>query len=205
MSDDLKNILERVRGLYLKYGIKSITMDDVSRELGISKKTLYQHVHDKDELVGLIVDMEIDRQQQVFDNIKHLEKNAIENLIEIHIFINEILKEYNASVDYDLKKYYPALFEKIKKVKRQKMYDCTLANIRKGKDEGLYRADLNEEIIAKAHVSRIESITDSELLTLFEFLSPAAYSEIMIYHIRGMATNKGIEVLEQNLGKLKNY
>ena len=62
MNEDLKNILLKVRELYMKYGIKSITMDDVASEIGISKKTLYQFVTDKDELVGKFIDHEISLQ-----------------------------------------------------------------------------------------------------------------------------------------------
>ena len=64
MNDDLKNILLKVRELYMKYGIKSITMDDVAKELGISKKTLYQHITDKDDLVSKFIDNEIELRQK---------------------------------------------------------------------------------------------------------------------------------------------
>ena len=103
MNDELLNILQRVRSLYRKYGIRSVTMDDVSRELGISKKTLYQYVHDKDELVNKVVELELTSQQNHFIESCRENLNAIEEIAEIARCINYMLKEYSAVTEYDLK------------------------------------------------------------------------------------------------------
>ncbi len=90
MNEELKNILLKVRELYMKYGIKSITMDDVASELGISKKTLYQYVTDKDDLVGKFIDNEIELRQEEICKCFKTGFNAIEELFEISIFMNKI-------------------------------------------------------------------------------------------------------------------
>src|SRR5665811_606001 len=100
MNDELKNILLKVRELYMKYGIKSITMDDVARELGISKKTLYQFVSDKDDLVGKFIDNEIkQKQEEVFKCFK-IGFNAIEELFRISTFMNKMIREQNPATEY---------------------------------------------------------------------------------------------------------
>jgi len=204
MNEELKNILIRVRELYNKYGIKSITMDDVARELGISKKTLYQFVSDKDDLVGKFIDNEIEIRQEEICRCFKSELNAIEELFEISLFMNKMIRDQNPATEYDLKKYYPHHFQKIVKIRREKMFNYILLNLQKGKEEGLYRKEMNEEVIAKFYLSRAESIHFDELFTIEEFTSIKHFIELLTYHVRGIATDKGIKVLENKIKQLEN-
>jgi AcrR family transcriptional regulator len=204
MNDELKTILDKVSVLYRRYGIKSITMDDVSRELGISKKTLYQYVADKTDLVNKILELEMSSRSCEFENILGCDKNAIEELIDVHRFVYKKLKEINPSAEYDLRKYYPDLFHKFQEDRQQKMYANILSNLKKGKEQGLYRADLNEDIITKLIVMRSELSGGIDAYAIHEITSPEFFTEVMIYHIRGIANEKGIEVLEANMHKLRN-
>lgn len=202
MDTELKNILGKVNCLYRKYGIKSVTMDDVARELGMSKKTLYQYVKDKNELVEKTIELELNQNLCVINESLEEQLNAIEELFEVNRCIHQMIKQYNPSMDYDLKKYYPDLYKKAHEVKRKNMYTSVLANITKGKKDGLFREELNEEIIAKLYVSRIEGSMNSEVFTQEEILSSKVHKEIFIYHIRGMANEKGIDYLNKNIHKL---
>jgi AcrR family transcriptional regulator len=199
MEEEFRNILEKVRCLYLKYGIKSITMDDVSRELCISKKTLYQYVTDKSDLVAKVLDLELKRRSYDFNTNGKEFGNAIEELILVNKHVINLLKEYNPSTAYDLKKYYPDLFKKFQEQRLKEMFNWVLNNIKRGKKEGLYRNELDEHIIAKLFVHRNEVlIIESDTFDLNEFTSNKFISEMIIYHIRGIATEKGIEVLNKN-------
>ncbi len=201
MNEELKNILEKVRDLYVRYGIKSVTMDDVAHQLGISKKTLYQHVVDKNDLVLKVFELEIDDNCTQFECSFSEESNAIEQLFDVHRWVIKRMKEHSPVSDYDLKKYYPDLYRRIEKIRRERMYDFVINNLRKGKEEGIYRSDLDEEIITKIHVSRIQNTFDSELLTNEEKTSFKVFYEFFVYHVRGIASEKGIKILEE---KLKN-
>ena len=203
MIDDLKNILIKVRELYMKYGIKSITMDDVARELAISKKTLYQYVTDKDDLVGKFIDYEILQRQEQICKCFRIGFNAIEELFEISIFMNKIIRDQNPATEYDLKKYYPHHFQKIVTIRRESMYNYILLNLKKGKEEGLYREEMNEEIIAKLYLSRSENIHLNALFSVEEFTSIKLFVELLSYHVRGIATKKGIIVLEKKIKEIK--
>jgi TetR/AcrR family transcriptional regulator, cholesterol catabolism regulator len=207
MNEELKNILLKVRELYNKYGIKSITMDDVAMELGISKKTLYQYVTDKDDLVGKFIDNEIFLRHEEICKCFKIGYNAIEELFEISIFMNKITKDQNPATEHDLKKYYPHHFYKMVKTRRERIFNYILQNLKKGKEEGLYRADLNEDIIAKLYLSRIESIHLNDLFTVEEFTSFKLFLELLMYHIRGIATENGIMVLGKKIKELEtnNY
>jgi AcrR family transcriptional regulator len=201
MSEELNNILQQVRKLYIRYGIKSVTMDDVSHELGISKKTLYQHVTDKNDLVLKVFDLEITENCRKLDGAYEPGSNAIDQLFDVHKYVMDRLKEYSPVSDYDLKKYYPELYRKLDAIRRERIYNFIFSNLKKGKDEGLYRADLDVEIIAKIHATRIRNTFDSELLTNEEKMSLKVFFEFFVYHIRGIASEKGIQILEE---KLKN-
>jgi len=204
MNEELVNILERVKCLYQKYGIKSITMDDVSRELGISKKTLYQYVTDKTDLVAKVLELDMNQRKCEFEGLQNDNKNAIEELIDVHRFVFKKFMGYNPSTEYDLRKYYPDLYRKTAEEKHHKMYDKVLENIKRGKAQGLYRQDLNEEIITKVTVMRSEISGSIESFTNSELFSPEFFTEIMIYHIRGIANEKGIKFLEDNQHKFVN-
>jgi AcrR family transcriptional regulator len=195
MNNDLKNILLKVRELYMKFGIKSITMDDVAQELGISKKTLYQFVTDKDDLVGKFIDFEIAVRQIGF--------NAIEELFEISMFMNKMMRDQNPATEHDMKKYYPHHFQKIVAARREGIYQYILMNLKKGRREGLYRVEMDEEVIAKLYLSRTENIHLNELFTVEEFTSRKLFMELLNYHVRGIATPEGIVVLEKKIKELE--
>lgn len=203
MSEELKNILLKVRELYMKYGIKSITMDDVALELGISKKTLYQYVIDKDDLVGKFINHEILVRQEEICKCFRIGFNAIEELFEISILMNKIMRDQNPATEHDLKKYYPHHFQKIVKARRDGIYNYVLLNLKRGKKDGLYRDEMDEEIIAKLYLSRVEGIHLNDLITVDEFTSIKNFNELLTYHVRGIATKKGIIVLEKKIQELE--
>ena len=204
MNEELKNILLKVHELYMKYGIKSITMDDVARELGISKKTLYQYVTDKDDLVGKFVDNEISMRQEEICKCFRVGYNAIEELFEISIFMNKLMRNQNSATEYDLKKYYPVHYQKTIKARREGIFNYILVNLKKGIKEGLYRKDMNQEVIAKLYLWRSENTHFDELFTVEEFTSVKLFVELINYHVRGIATEKGIMILEKKIIELES-
>lgn len=199
--EKLNDILLRVAILFRKYGIKSITMDDVSRELGVSKKTVYQFVTDKSDLVNKVVDAELLRSKDCFESVTIAGSNAIAELFEVNRFIIEMMKRNSPSFEYDLKKYFPDVFQKVVLARRKGMYDAVLANLKRGKSEGLYREEMKEEIITKLQISRVENIYTDVMFTIEDFSRESVFKELFIYHIRGIANEKGIKYLEENIHK----
>lgn len=199
MNDEMKSILLKVRELYNRYGVKSITMDDVARELGISKKTIYQYVTDKDDLVGKFVGNEITMRQEEICKCFNTGFNAIEELFELSIFMNKLIRDQNPATDHDLKKYYPHHYQKMVNVRRERIFNYIFQNLNKGKEEGLYRPEIDSEIISKLYLSRVETIHLNDLFTVEEFTSMRLFIELLNYHIRGIATEKGIDVLNKKL------
>jgi len=203
MDDRTLHILEQVRKLYRRYGIKSVTMDDVAKHLCISKKTLYEFFTDKEDLVRNVVLMDHTNRIKFFDGIKDKNLNAIEELFEVYRMINSMFRNYNPSMEYDIHKYYPDLYSKNKIIRRKKMYDTMYGNMNKGKKEGLYRKDLNSNIIARLHVLKVENMFDNEIFTMEELASVKVFNEVFVYHMQGIMSASGRSFFENNFARLK--
>jgi AcrR family transcriptional regulator len=202
MLTDLKDILEQVAILYAKYGIKSNTMDDVARELGISKKTLYQSFKDKDELVNKVTDFLFLRKQIELQRIVNSEYSAIEEMYLIHRQILNMLKEYSNVMMNDLRKYYSEKHNEITRKYRLMLEDIIVKNFEKGKEEGIYRQNINNRIIARSHVAMVMNLPESNVLSIDEYISKAFSDELFEYHLRGMLNEKSMNISEQFLKKI---
>ena len=178
-------------------------MDDVSHELGISKKTLYQYVQDKDDLVHKIVDMEVAERHEKMNITCSDGKNAIEQLLEIARCISSLLKDYSAATEYDLKKYYPDLYIKIRDLRRNHVFRFIFDNLKKGIEEGLYRQEIKLDTISRLNVALIDNMVDSEVITIHEFMEPQFFNEFFIYHIRGIVNEKGLRYFEKHMLELE--
>ncbi|MFI5173003.1 MAG: TetR/AcrR family transcriptional regulator [Chitinophagales bacterium] len=196
MSEEAK-ILERCERLFMRYGIKSVTMDDVSRELGISKKTLYQYFENKEQLVYKITVNHFESQNLTIHGILHNAKTAIDEMIGIAGWMNNMSKNLNPSLMFDLKKYHPESWQVFINHRNNEVYNSIKHNLERGIKEGLYREDLNVEIITRIYIARVEMFIDNEIFPYDKFPPEKTFSVFMDYHIRGIATQKGIKLLEK--------
>lgn len=203
MNDKKQKIIDKVTSLYLRFGIRSVTMDDIVREVGISKKTLYQYFKDKYELVKAVIDCDSKKILQDQDEALKGASNAIESMMGFFNFQMNMIKEYNPSLIYDLKKYYPEVHRKFVEKKRAIIYENVLTNLKQGKSEGLYRENLNQEVISILNLMRVEALVNSEMFKPEEILTREFFTEMFTYHMYGIVSDKGRKILEQNIDKLK--
>jgi len=117
MDEKKLEILERAAAVYMKYGIKSVTMDDLARELGISKKTIYKFFSDKNELVSAIISMKVEMEQAVCSGCAQHAENAIESMMSVTKVVTENIGNINPTVFYDLEKYHSEAWGVIEKHK----------------------------------------------------------------------------------------
>ena len=203
MSGRKEEIIAKVRELYSLYGIRSVTMDDVVKEVGISKKTLYQYFNDKSELVAAVIKCDGDMKMEDHDEAVKGRENAIEMMLAFYDFQIRMIKEYNPSLIYDLKKYYPEVHQEFVNNKREIIYENVLTNLVRGKSEGLYRSDMQEEVIAMLNLLRVEAFINSAVIKAEEVLTSEFFKEMFKYHMYGIVSEKGRKILEQNIDKLK--
>ncbi len=201
MDDKHKFFFTKIFELYNKYGIKSVTMDDVSRELGISKKTLYECVSDKSELVKHVMKMMFDLHAEKLAEISKSGLNALEELLEVNRLMITMVKDLNQTLLYDLKKYYPELYQDIMSEQFGKMRDAIRLNLDKGQKEGLYRKDMNVDIISKLHMIRMDYHLSHDALLPGSLDSDEMMREIFIYHVHGIASEKGLKMLNEKLNQ----
>ena len=204
MEEKKIHIIKNVGKLYLKFGIKSVTMDDVAHEFGISKKTLYQYFTDKADLVGQVVDFYL--KNLMFDINESKNENAIDFYFALRSHISKILKYFNNNIEYDLKKQYPNLFQKVHKIKREKIFSNTVDNINKGMETGFYRTGLDVELIAKLQVGRMLYTLnpENEIFNEREVATIELFDKVIEYHMHAICTKKGVEYFEQQLNKIQN-
>ncbi len=193
-----EEILQKVTELYMKFGIKSVTMNDVARELGISKKTLYHCVKDKEDLVKKVMNAKHNKLGEQITKVFESNLNAIEVTLGVSTFISNHLKSFPPTVEYDLKKYYPKIHKNLNNIRRTNMSNAIVANMKKGIEEGLFRKDLIPEIIAKIQIHRMEAPEDDFFSELGNFTIEQLFKEVITYHLRGICSQKGIDFLEKN-------
>lgn len=195
----------KVLALFSKYGIRSITMDDIARELGVSKKTLYTIVSDKSDLISKVIDYEMTLHHQSMDEMIRLRYNAIDELLHMNKQIHAAISSHHPSFYHDLKKYYPDLFLQWMDQRQNYMFDVIIRNIENGKREGFYRKDLNEQIIAKLYLSRIEMLNENGVLKDGDSISHNIIKEVFIYHVHGICNAEGLEYFSLHQeGRLTN-
>jgi AcrR family transcriptional regulator len=198
----MAEFLSRIVDLFRKYGIKSVTMDDIARELAISKKTLYKLVTDKNDLVSKAIEFEYHSEEESMIKMVNSGSNAIDELFEFCRFISHHIKSHSHVFDYDLRKYYPEVFHTLSERKRDLLYKFFIENIERGKRERIYRAEMDTDTIAKLKMLRMDSMKDSSVFTGDDFFSGKIFRELFIYHIRGIANEKGIEFLMSNKDRM---
>lgn len=199
MEEKKLHIIENVGKLYLKFGIRSVTMDDVAHDVGVSKKTLYQYFTDKADLVSQVIDLYLQNPEL---NIQtHQNENAIDGMFRIREHVSKIFKYYNNNVEYDLKKLYPELYKKVHNAKRERILNNTLKNLKNGISQGLYRKDLETELIAKLQVGRMLYTLnpDYQIFEEHEINSLDVFDKIMSYHMHAICTEKGLKYYIEKL------
>jgi AcrR family transcriptional regulator len=188
-------IKQKAHDMVMHYGIRSVSMDDIANALGMSKKTIYQYYADKDELVDVVVDDELNRTQHDCDLCKQNAKDAVEEIVLTMNQIHDQLQHMNPVILYDLEKFHPRGFQKFLKHKHEYLYRVIKQNIERGMKEELYRPDLNIDVLSKY---RVESMMIAFNLNDFP---PGKYrladvTEIIMENfVYGLATVKGHKLL----------
>lgn len=187
----------KVLQLFIRFGIRSLTMDDISRELGISKKTLYEHVEDKATLVRKIIDLDLSLRAGSISGLEHSGGNAIDDLIAINERLQELQRNVSPSFYFDLRKYYPDEYLRWTGEKQLQLQRLISDNIRKGKQSGIYRSTLNGETIARIYIYLFTGMDTSSQADDMVQLTPDFLRELLVYHLHGICNQNGLEYLNK--------
>jgi len=197
-SEQQEKWLKRVEDLFLRLGIKSITMDDVARELGISKKTLYTFVESKDDLVKKMLERHIGQEKNECEIMFRTAQNAIEEMFFVIESNTQQMAQMKANIVHDLQKYHRDAWEMMSEFQRGFLYKVVRSNLERGVREGLYRDDFDIDIITRLHISSSFQLFDETIFPHNVFKRDVIFKEYLMHYLHGILSEKGRKFLQKH-------
>jgi AcrR family transcriptional regulator len=190
-------IIEGAAELFFAYGIRNVSMDDLAKQIGMSKKTIYQYFADKDELVYAFMQLGMMEQIKEMKETAEKSENVIEELYLAMIKTREMFSKVNPLMLFELKKYHPKAWELFNQCKEGEMQEHLIKTLRKGIKEGVFRSEINVEVLAKMRLELVQIIFDPKIFppTQFNFLE--VNLQLFEHFIYGIITLKGLNLLNQ--------
>ena len=197
-DQDIKDkILKGSEELFMKYGVRSISMDDIARHLSVSKKTLYQHFTDKEEIITQVSQTHLDRTTNQMNDLREEAENAIDELAKISVCIKQNMEEMNPSLLFDLQKYHPKAWAVWMDHKSKHIYESVVRNLKQGIEDGHFRTEIKTEIIASTRLMLIEAVFDERIFPKDKFNLVEVHSEIFDHFVYGICTDKGRKLYQK--------
>lgn len=181
--------------LFLSLGFKSVTMDDLASEMGISKKTIYTHFQNKTKLIEATTEHLFCSISCGIDDIVEKKNEPIEELYAIKAFVMHHLKDEKTSPQYQLQKYYPKIYNTLKVKQFEMMQECVIENLERGVEKGVFRKNIDTQFISRLYFIGLLGIKDQEMFPFQQYPMPKLMENYLEYHIRGIATEKGLKIL----------
>ncbi|MEP6951442.1 MAG: TetR/AcrR family transcriptional regulator [Ginsengibacter sp.] len=193
---DIKDrIKQKADELYRRYGIKSVTMDEIASQLGVSKKTIYHSFSDKNELVDAVIADMINYNRECCQSDRKKSLNAIHEVYLAMEMLQVMFDNMNPSILFDIERNYPATFTKFKEYKYNFLFEVLKENIERGKKEELYRPEVNTEVVAKIRLETMLLPFDEEIFPKSKFSLITVQQQLIEYFLFGIASLKGYELI----------
>lgn len=194
-------ILLEAEQLFWKYGIRSATMDGIARRLGISKKTIYQYFSDKEDILYQVVLARTEQDEADIRSKINQAGNPLEEIIALLNLMWAHANRVNPTLLLDIRRHYPKAFDVYRQHKETYLLRLIQENIQKGAAQGLYRADLHADVLARMWVEQIEWAVDSTIYPVDKYPMFEIQRELMHHFVRGMLTEPGLSVYNQLASK----
>ena len=195
-------ILQHARKLFLKYGVKSITLDEIAKDLGISKKTIYQYFTNKAAIIYEVTEAYFEEERQEVEHIETLAENAIDELIKIFVWTSKTFENMSPRLVYEIAKYYPKSFEIQHKYMSSFVFQKLKENVERGINEGLYRKELDPDLVARIRISQFDFPIKQEFFPMNMFDIWEVQIEMFILYMHGIVTENGKKFLEEHLPEI---
>lgn len=192
-----ERILETSFSLFRQFGTRSITMDDIAQKMGVSKKTLYAHFADKDELVMHAVSRYLKEMDTECVSDVHLATDAIEELFMVMRMLDECFRNMNPIILFDLQRFHPAAFQAFQNFKNGEMQRTIRENLERGIKEGLYRADLDIDIMTQFRVATIMLCFQPDAFPVAKFEMGKVQRLILEHYLYGLVSEEGYKRINQ--------
>ena len=195
--DIKKRIIKDARYLFITFGIRSVTMDTIAEEIGMSKRTIYENFKDKDDLLKQCIEVAMSNHRDISEDIINNSENIIEATFKFIKNSISIINKINPLFFFDIKKYYPELF--VQKIKESdiRSHNRIAELLKRGIKEDLFRSDINVEIVTKLILEQFKMLSNNELFPSEKFSKIDVFENIVINFIRGISTKKGLQLIEE--------
>jgi AcrR family transcriptional regulator len=190
-------ILEAAEELFFKAGIRSVTMDDIAKHLGMSKKTIYQSYKDKDEIVNALVEKNLTEDENEMCGIAESSSNIMEEMVNMMKYSEEFFSKVNPIVIHDLQKYHPEAWKKFQNFKADVVVSSMEDILKRGIEQGYVRPEINPKILAKMKVWQVELGFDIGVFPPVEYNTWTVQLQILEHFIYGICTAKGFKIINQ--------
>ena len=196
-KDIKERILKGAEELFLKYSVRSVSMDDIAKHLSISKKTIYQYYADKDEIVTMVSAYHMEKDKTIFDNIKSQAKNAVDELVKVAECLKNDFQKMNPSLLYDLQKYHTKAWNVWLDHKQNHVRESIISNLKQGIEEGYFRPEINAEILGIARLELIQLTFDDRIFSSSKHSLAQVNQQLFDHFAYGLLTDKGKKTYEK--------
>jgi AcrR family transcriptional regulator len=203
--DTGERIKQKAADLFMQYGLRSVSMDDIANGLGISKKTIYQYYADKDELVDAFITEKINHNQSCCELDKDAAENAVHEIFLAIDMMMEIMSSMNPALLFEMQKYHPAAFERFYKHKNDYLFTVIKDNLLRGIKEGLFRIDLKVDVLARFRVESMMLPFQPDFHTKTKYTLFEIEEELLMHYLFGLVSERGYQLtLQYQQERLKN-
>jgi len=192
-----ERILLKAHELFMRYGVRSVSMDDIAAQLGMSKKTVYQYYTDKEELVDAVLSAVLEKNRSECFNDRENAENAVHEIFRAFDMVQDMFSNMNPSIVFDLEKYHPNVYKKVKHHKNVFMYDVIKQNMERGIREELYRPEIDVDVLTRFRIESMMLPFNSEIFPTNRTHLVSIQQEILEHFLYGLATAKGQKLIQR--------
>ena len=200
--NESSKILEEAKQLFMRIGIKSVSMDDIAQVLRISKKTIYKCFKDKQDLVNRVIEEKINFEKSKLDKCACSSKNAIQHMIDFSRHISQSRKNLNPTMIYDMQKFYPDQWAKMEEFRTDYFRETIKNNLNNGIKTGLFRSDINADLTALMYITLISGMVKQFTSAENNYQFQTIHFQMVSYHLHGICTEEGRSYLKQHINEI---
>lgn len=198
-------ILEKGTELFFRYGVKTVTMDAIASELGISKKTIYQHFPDKDSMVYEVVQTFIELDSAKWDELDRLYPNVVEKIFKSFEMMKDMLTQMNPRLLFEIQKYFPSAHSLFKQHGEKCIHKNLIADFKKGAQFGYFRNDIDFELLARLRMAEVDLAFNPDFYPTNKLSLYETQFTLMDIFMRGILTEKGLTLYTSYQNNLKSW
>lgn len=192
-------IVDGAEELFSRYGLKSVTMDDISRHVGMSKKTIYQNFEDKNKIIYAVMQNEMTKQQNCFIEFGTTAKDPVHEMVMMMQYLEKTFRRFNPNLFYDMQKHYPDVWHMFREFKISCALESIMSNLERGKELGLYRKTVNSKILGIMRLEEVECAMDPSIFPPEKFTIHEVQVQMLEHFLHGICTLRGHRLVNKYL------